>query len=118
MAPATEPGSRISGNTDDVTVFVNPLPDVQVSDDATILQGSYITLSANGANTYEWSNGATEPNIAVGPNNTTTYQVTGYINDCSDVNQVTVEVLEEVTADAGEDFTVCGGDEVTLTANT
>jgi Secretion system C-terminal sorting domain len=109
--------NSISSDTDDVTVFVNPVPNVQVSNDATILRGTYITLSATGANTYEWSNGATEPNIAVGPNNTTTYQVTGYINDCSDAKQVTVEVLEPVTANAGEDFTVCGGDDVTLTAS-
>jgi len=109
--------NSISSDTDDVTVFVNPSPDVQVSDDATILRGTFITLSATGANNYEWSNGATEPNIAVGPNNTTTYEVTGFINDCSDIEQVTVEVLEPVTANAGEDFTVCGGDEVTLTAS-
>jgi hypothetical protein len=105
-----------SSDTDDVTVMVNPVPEVAVSDDATILEGNYITLSASGANHYEWSNGATQPNIAVSPSVSTTYVVTGYINDCYDVKDVTVSVVQQVEADAGEDKSICAGTEVTLTA--
>jgi len=106
-----------SNDTDDVTVDVNPVPEVTTTNDATILEGNYITLSASGANNYEWSNGATQPNIAVSPNITTTYVVTGYINECYDVKDVTVSVVEQVVVDAGEDTSLCLGDEITLIAN-
>ena len=105
-----------SSDTDNVTVDVNPVPEVSVSNDATILQGNYITLSASGANNYEWSNGATQPNIAVSPSVTTTYVVTGYINNCYDVKDVTVSVMQQVEVDAGNDISICYGDEITLTA--
>jgi len=106
-----------NSDTDDVSVYVNPLPNIQVSNDATILQGDYITLSATGANTYEWSNGATQPNIAVNPNVTTTYSVKGYINNCFEEKEVTVSVVEQVIAYAGEDATICRGEAITLTAS-
>jgi hypothetical protein len=106
-----------SSDTDDVTVVVNPVPNVTVTDDTTILEGNYITLSASGADTYEWSNGAIQPNIAVSPSVTTTYFVTGYINNCYDIKDVTVSVVEQVVVDAGDDTSICLGDEITLTAN-
>ncbi|MEZ4796634.1 MAG: T9SS type A sorting domain-containing protein [Flavobacteriaceae bacterium] len=106
-----------SSDSDDVTVEVNPIPVVTVSDNATILEGTYITLSASGANNYEWSNGATQPNIAVSPSVTTTYMVTGYINNCYDVKDVTVSVVEQVVVDAGDDTSICLGEEITLTAS-
>ena len=78
---------------------------------------NFVTLSASGANSYEWNNGATEPNIAVSPNETTTYYVTGYINNCSETEDVTVSVFETVTADAGQDVSICSGESIVLTAN-
>jgi len=109
--------NETSSDTDNVTVEVNPTPNVSVTGDTTILEGDYITLSASGANNYEWSNGATQPNIAVSPNVTTTYVVTGYINNCYDVKDVTVSVVEQVIVDAGNDTSICLGDDITLTAN-
>lgn len=106
-----------STDTDEVTVFVNPLPEVEVSGDVSIMQGEFVTLSASGANTYEWSNGATLPNIAVSPSETTTYTVMGYINNCADMNEVTVSVFDEVVADAGNDISICLGESVTLSAS-
>jgi hypothetical protein len=103
--------------TDEVTVFVDSPPELQVSEDKTINLGEYVTLSASGADTYEWSNGATQPNIAVSPQQTTVYSVIGYINDCSDVAQVTVNVANTVSAYAGKDMTICSGDTQTLIAN-
>ncbi len=101
-----------------VTVEVDPNPDVVVTngDNLMILEGEFITLSATGANTYLWSNGATQPNIAVSPSVTTTYEVTGYINDCEDTKSVLVDVVGHVIADAGEDMIICSGETVTLTA--
>ncbi|WP_335975874.1 T9SS type A sorting domain-containing protein [Gaetbulibacter jejuensis] len=105
---------------DEVTVTVNPNPNViiQNGDEVMILQGDYITLSATGANSYQWSNGATQPNIAVNPGVTTTYSVTGFINNCEDEKQITVNVLEEVTAVVDvEQNEICLGETVTLTAS-
>ncbi|WP_435413799.1 T9SS type A sorting domain-containing protein, partial [Psychroserpens mesophilus] len=104
---------------DDVTVFVNLNPNVVIMNggEVTILEGEFITLSASGANSYEWNNGATQPNIAVSPSASTIYSVTGYINNCSDQKSVTVNVVETVEAYAGEDVFVCLNETVTLTAN-
>ena len=103
----------------DVTVFVNLNPNVIIMNggEVDILEGEFITLSASGANTYEWSNGATQPNIAVSPTFSTTYSVTGYINNCSDQKSVTVNVVEVVEAYAGEDLFICANETVTLTAS-
>ncbi|NNK61291.1 MAG: hypothetical protein HKP00_11795 [Flavobacteriaceae bacterium] len=105
-----------SSDTDEVLVTVNPLPNVQVTNDVTILQGEFVTLSATGANSYLWSNGATQPNIAVAPMQTVTYSVDGYINNCFDTAEVVVNVVEPVEAYAGPDQTICSGDSITLTA--
>lgn len=103
--------------TDEVTVIVDSLPILQVSEDKTINLGEYVTLSVSGAYTYQWSNGATQPNIAVSPQQTTVYSVIGYTNDCSDIAQVTVNVTNSVVAYAGKDMTICNGDTQTLIAN-
>jgi hypothetical protein len=103
----------------EVEVSVNPNPNVVIANgnDVMILEGEFITLSASGANSYAWDNGATQPNIAVSPSNTTTYEVTGFINSCEDTKAVIVNVLEIVEADAGEDAFICNEETVILTAN-
>src|SRR5690606_8933591 len=106
-------------DSDSVTVFVDPNPVVAIlnGEDVTILEGEYVTLSASGANTYEWNNGASQPNIAVSPNSTTNYSVTGYINDCSDTDVVTVNVVPRVSAAASDDQTICMNESVALSAS-
>jgi hypothetical protein len=108
----------VQSDTDNVTVHVDPNPEVVIlnGDSIDIMNGDFVTLSATGANSYEWSNGTTQPNIAVSPRVTTTYQVTGYVGDCSDQKQITVNVIPEVIADAGEDVTICLDEVTTLTA--
>ena len=105
-------------DTDNVNVIVDPNPNVAIvtGDEATILEGNFITISATGANTYQWSNGATQPNIAVSPSVTTTYEVRGYINDCYDEKAITVNVVPRVVADAGDDITICAEESAVLTA--
>ena len=108
----------IQEDTDSVTVYVDPSPNVVISNGANvdILNGDFVTLSATGANTYEWNNGATQPNIAVSPSATTTYEVKGYIGNCYDQKQVAVTVFQRVVANAGEDVFMCLNDVATLTA--
>ncbi|WP_179367662.1 Ig-like domain-containing protein [Winogradskyella forsetii] len=105
--------------SDDVVVHVDPSPNVEIAngDSVEILNGDFITLSASGANSYEWNNGATQPNIAVSPSITTTYEVRGFIGNCYDEKQVTVNVLQPVLADAGEDVLICLNETTTLTAS-
>lgn len=109
-------GSQV--DSDEVTVFVDPNPNVVIvnGNSVNIMNGDFVTLSATGANTYQWNNGATQPNIAVSPSQTTTYEVRGYVGDCYDEKQVVVNVIPEVEADAGEDVEICLGETVTLTA--
>ena len=106
-----------ASNSDEVIVEVGVNPEVTLTSDTSVLSGNYITLTASGANNYEWSNGATQPNIAVSPNTTTTYVVTGYINNCYDIKEVTVSVVEPVEIDTGDDLFICRGETITLTAN-
>ena len=119
----TEYGVSVtSGNLtddDDVTVYVDPNPNVVITNGESmdILDGDFVTLSATGANTYEWSNGATQPNVAVSPSQTTTYEVRGYINDCYDEKAITVNVYEQVVANAGPDVSICLDETATLTAS-
>lgn len=79
-------------STKTVTVTVNPSPTVTVNS-ATICVGNSVTLSASGATSYSWSNGATTSNIAVSPTVTTNYSVTGYDAGCSGSAVSTVSVI-------------------------
>ncbi|WP_179334812.1 Ig-like domain-containing protein [Winogradskyella costae] len=106
-------------DTDDVKVYVDPSPVVTIAngESVEILRGDFVTLSAFGANTYRWNNGASQPNIAVSPSITTTYEIKGFIGECYDEKQVTVNVLNRVIADAGEDVFACLEEVSTLTAS-
>ncbi len=105
-------------DTDNVTVKVNPNPEVNAGNDVTIVQGETTTLSASGAVSYLWSSGQSSSSINVSPNTTTTYTVTGYANGCDATDEVTVFVqTESVTANAGPDVSICEGEVITLTAS-
>ena len=108
----------VSG-TDEVVVYVDANPNVIIKNgsEATILEGEFITLSASGANSYKWSNGATKPNIAVSPRVTESFEVTGYVNNCAAQKSITVNVFEKVKANAGDDVTICRNDNTILTAS-
>lgn len=107
-----------ASGTDEAVVTVSPKPNVTIinGSEAAILKGEFITLSAQGANRYKWSNGATQPNIAVRPTKTQTYDVVGYINDCSSEKSIKVNVFEKIVADAGEDVAICLNESTVLTA--
>jgi PKD repeat protein len=84
------------------TITVIPLPNVTVSH-ATICSGETATLTASGASTYTWSNGASGASITVTPAIFSVYTVTGITNGCSKMANtfVTVNVcdvgIEEIT---------------------
>lgn len=100
------------------TIFVDVVgPTASVSNDTSICQNDPATLTGYGGTYYEWSTGDTTQTIVVYPTQTTEYIVWVY-DDCdnSDTDTVTVYV-EEPQANAGEDVTICIGDETTLTAS-
>jgi hypothetical protein len=106
-------------NTDQITVSVNPMPIVDAGQGVTICNGDQITITANGANTYNWDNslGAGAAHN-VSPTVTTTYIVTGTgLNACENTDQIVVTVTAIPTVNAGVDQTVCEGSDVTLTAS-
>lgn len=107
-------------NTDDITVFVNPLPIVSAGADASICIGSSTTLSANGGTGYNWSPGTGLSNITINnpvanPVATITYTVlVTDANGCTNTDDVTIIVNPLPTADAGLDTLLCNGSSVAL----
>jgi hypothetical protein len=63
-----------------VTITVNPKPVVSISGNTTVCGSGSTTLTANGASSYVWSNGATSASTTVGAG---TYTVTGSSLGCS-----------------------------------
>ncbi len=102
-------------DTDEVMVTVGSAV-ASAGDDQTICKGDMATLTASGGGTYLWNTGATTQSITASPPQTATFSVTVTNGDCSDVDQVIVNV-EDVVATASNDQSICAGEEVTLTAS-
>ena len=73
-------------NTTNLTIVVNPIPQISINENPTICQGESTTLSAlvdiNGGN-YLWSPDAQiTSSILINPASTTTYSVTYEVNGC------------------------------------
>ncbi len=86
----------------EVTVTVNPLPDVTAGDDVSTIPGESVTLIASGANTYEWDNedlidGSSFGNeVEVNISEETTFTVIGTdINGCSSSDEVVVSIVND-----------------------
>ena len=76
------------------------------------------TLTASGASSYVWSNGATTPTISV--SGTGAYQVTGTTAGCNAVGNFTVTVEKDVTTIntvSSTNPTTCDGANGTITIN-
>lgn len=91
-------GTNINTNcsntaTINVTVFPNPV--LSILGDTVLCAGESVTLTASGANSYNWSNGSPFNAIIVSPGNDTTYMVTGTNNQtsCSASQAVFIKVL-------------------------
>ena len=112
-------------NSDQVTITVDPLPNVDAGPDRTIcdLQSTPIggspTSSTVGA-TFTWNNAAslndpTAANPVASPRTTTTYTLTvTHPNGCTDTDQVVVNVNPLPTVDAGADQAICIGSSTNL----
>ena len=98
--------------TASVTITVNALPTVTVSPStSTVCIGKSATITASGASTYIWSNGATTAARTVTPTVATTYFVTGTnANGCKATSSASVAVnaVPTVTLTASPSSIVAG----------
>lgn len=104
-------------NTDEITVTVNPLPEIDAGPDQIICIGDETVLAATGAGpdgVYLWDLDVMDGE-AFTPDETLTYTVTGTDeNACENVDLVIVTVSPLPTINAGADFDVCFGDDAVL----
>ena len=88
-------------NTASVTVLALPAPQITISGETDICAGESTTLTANGGETYLWSDGTTGSTLTVGIAGT--YQVIGYnAAGCNAMASATVNVWQP----AASEFTV------------
>ncbi len=88
-------------NTANVTVLVSQAPQITISGETDLCAGESTTLTANGGETYLWSNGNTDNTLIV--STTGTWQVIGYnAAGCSSMASATVSVWQP----AASEFTV------------
>jgi hypothetical protein len=78
--------------------------------------GSNLNLSVSGATTYTWSTGVNTTSIIVSPTITTTYSVSGTLNQCIDSKTILISVNPNpiVTVNSGS---ICLGNSFTITPN-
>ena len=96
----TVTGSTTAGcsGTANVTVLVSQLPVITITGATDICVGESTTLTANGGETYLWSDGTTSNTLTV--SNAGTYQVIGYnAAGCNAMASATVNVLQPVTSE-------------------
>lgn len=103
-----------------VNITVEAAPNLSVTATETeICVGESTTLTATGGGaTYNWDNGlGTGATQTVSPTTTTTYNVTSSsTSGCPGVGSIEIIVNPLPNVQAGNDITVCEGDQVTLSA--
>jgi N-acetylneuraminic acid mutarotase len=98
------------------TVTVNPLPALSISGPSAVCNGSSISETVSGANTYSWSTGSTNNTISINPTVNTTYIVsgtntaTGCFNSAS--KMISVGSIPFISVNSGN---VCAGRVFTMT---
>ncbi|WP_417266134.1 T9SS type A sorting domain-containing protein [Brumimicrobium sp.] len=102
-----------------ITVNVNALPNVQASADVAVCSGASTSISAVGADSYVWDNGAgAGSSVSVAPMSTTTYTVTGTdLNGCSATDEVIVTANAVPTVTASNDVTICENETTSLSVS-
>lgn len=93
------------------------LPDVIISGPTFLCPGESITLTASGANTYEWSTGETGNSIEVSPDISTTYTVTGNNGLCENSASTEVEVYTASNWNLFEEYLIEFGQSIQLNAS-
>lgn len=92
------------------------LPTPTISGNTTLCQGQTTTLTANGGNSYTWSNGSTNNNINISQSGVYTVTATN-VEGCSATAQVSVNINPLPTVTIAGNTTICAGNSTTLTAS-
>lgn len=91
---------------------------IDLGQDLQICQGATVVLDINGVfDNVVWSDGSTASTLTVRPTETTTYSVTADYGNCQTSDFVTVEVVQSLDLDLGNDITICNGQEIEITSN-
>jgi gliding motility-associated-like protein len=113
IVTATDANGCFGVDTVVVTVFATPVPDLGAN--VSICGNESVTLSSAGSfTTYEWSTNETTSTITVSNADTYSLTVTD-ANGCAGTDDVVVSVLGDLVIEL-DDFTVCSGEAVTITA--
>ncbi len=103
-----------------VNITVHPLPQADAGNDAGILIGASVDLTATGGDFYQWSTGETTASITVAPTQTSTYSVVVTdANGCSASDMVTVIVDTTLPLEgnaSATDSVICIGEVMQLFA--
>ncbi|TSJ40091.1 T9SS type A sorting domain-containing protein [Fluviicola chungangensis] len=109
---ATVPGCPAT-LADTLNVVVS-IPVVTSNSSPAVCSGDELLLYGSGAESYAWTNGVTD-SVPFEATTTTTYVVTGTDSiGCTDTDTVTITVNELPNVNAGADFSVCEGNNITL----
>ncbi|RPH33061.1 MAG: hypothetical protein EHM93_06485 [Bacteroidales bacterium] len=113
---------RQKNDSSSIVIYNMPRLDIKLTRDTSICQGSSITLTASGADSYFWNTGDKTSSIKVIPTGITQYIVTAstIFNNCIDIDTVTVRVQEipqkpVITASGPINF--CNGSSVVLSSS-
>jgi gliding motility-associated-like protein len=99
------------------TLSVNAIPIVSITGNTLACSGNNTSLTASGADTYTWSNGATTPTINFNPTTTITFTVVGAIGACTNQQLVTITVVSNLIILITGDNIICAGQKDILTAS-
>jgi len=114
-------GTDVNGcrNTAVQTVTVSQLPSVTInSSSISVCLGQTVVLTANGANTYTWSNTSNGSTVAIAPNASANYSVVGEnAFGCKSSATKSISVLPLPTLSISGTAWVCNGLATTLTAS-
>ncbi len=103
-----------------IAVTVNSSPTITISGPTAVCAGNTISLTANGANTYTWNNGALTQLVILTPTANTTYSIIGTsISGCTGTISQMVSVVAGPTLSInGPTNIICPSNAAFLTANT
>ncbi len=108
---------------DSIHITFNPtLINLQVSPNASICQGSSISLTASGGVSYSWGpatslSSTTGPSVTATPTSTTNYTVTAVNGLCTDNKIFTITVTPSPILNVTPSASVCQGISATLTVS-
>lgn len=100
------------------TLNVLPKPNLSITGGTIVCEGNSTTLTANGADSYQWSNSITTQTNIITPITTGTLGLTGtLLNGCKDSIITSISVVSTPTVYITGDDTICEGKNAILYAN-